>query len=65
MKNGYIRYDNPQKRKKSCCWPGEPPTSTVKPNIHGASSCFVFGEKLSVVYYELLQPNETITRERY
>jgi len=52
----WIRYDNP-KRKKS---------STAKLNIHGAKLMLcIWWDQLGVVYYELLQPNETITGERY
>ena len=52
-------YDNPKKRKS---WgsPGHASTSTAKPNIQ-KNSCCVF-DQLGIVYYELLKPNETITR---
>jgi len=49
--------DNP-KCKKSWCRPGEPSTSTAKPNIHGAKFMLCIWDQLGVVYYELLQPNE-------
>ncbi|GBM56370.1 hypothetical protein AVEN_7176-1 [Araneus ventricosus] len=52
----WIRYDN-LKHKKSWFRPDEPSISTAKPNIHGY--------KLMLVYYGLLQPNETITGKRY
>lgn len=61
----WVHYDNP-KRKKSWCRPGEPSTSTAKANIHGAKIMLcIWWDQLGVVYYELLQPGETITGERY
>lgn len=61
----WIRYDN-SKRRKSWGKPGHASTSTAKPNIHGAKLMLcIWWDQLGVVYYELLQPNETITGERY
>ncbi|UYV67982.1 SETMAR [Cordylochernes scorpioides] len=61
----WIHYDNP-KRKKSWVKPGHASTSTAKPNIHGKKLMLcIWWDQLGVIYYELLQPNETITGERY
>ena len=61
----WIHYDNP-KRKKSYVKPGQPSTSTPKPNIHGSKLMLcIWWDQLGVVYYELLKPNETITGDRY
>ena len=39
---------------------------TAKPNIHSAKLMLcIWRDQLGVVYYELLQPNETITGERF
>ncbi|UYV77256.1 SETMAR [Cordylochernes scorpioides] len=60
-----IHYDNP-KRRKSWGKPGHASTSTAKPNIHGKKLMLcIWWDQLGVIYYELLQPNETITGERY
>ncbi|UYV69955.1 SETMAR [Cordylochernes scorpioides] len=61
----WIHYDNP-KRRKSWVKPGHASTSTVKPNIHGKKLMLcIWWDQLGVIYYELLQPNKTITGERY
>ncbi|UYV79805.1 hypothetical protein LAZ67_18000711 [Cordylochernes scorpioides] len=61
----WIHYDNP-KRRKSWVEPGHASTSTAKPNIHGKKLMLcIWWDQLGVIYYELLQPNETITGERY
>ncbi|UYV79052.1 hypothetical protein LAZ67_17000923, partial [Cordylochernes scorpioides] len=61
----WIHYDNP-KRRKSWVKPGHASTSTAKPNIHGKKLMLcIWWDHLGVIYYELLQPNETITGERY
>ncbi|UYV65316.1 hypothetical protein LAZ67_3003930 [Cordylochernes scorpioides] len=61
----WIHYDNP-KRRKSWGKPGHASTSTAKPNIHGKKLMLcIWWDQLGVIYYELLQPNETITGERY
>ncbi|UYV71485.1 SETMAR [Cordylochernes scorpioides] len=60
-----IHYDNP-KRRKSWGKPGHASTSTAKPNIHGKKLMLcIWWDQLGVIYYELLQPNKTITGERY
>ncbi|UYV73998.1 SETMAR [Cordylochernes scorpioides] len=61
----WIHYDNP-KRRKSWVKPGHASTSTAKPNIHGKKLMLcIWWDHLGVIYYKLLQPNETITGERY
>ncbi|UYV63935.1 hypothetical protein LAZ67_2006056 [Cordylochernes scorpioides] len=61
----WIHYDNP-KRRKSSVKPGHASTSTAKPNIHGKKLMLcIWWDQLGVIYYELLQPNEAITGERY
>ncbi|UYV73775.1 hypothetical protein LAZ67_11000877 [Cordylochernes scorpioides] len=61
----WIHYDN-LKRRKSSVKPGHASTSTAKPNIHGKKLMLcIWWDQLGVIYYELLQPNETITGERY
>ncbi|UYV76574.1 hypothetical protein LAZ67_14001221 [Cordylochernes scorpioides] len=61
----WIHYDNP-KRRKSWVKPSHASTSTAKPNIHGKKLMLcIWWDQLGVIYYELLQPNETITGERY
>jgi len=60
----WILYDNP-KHKKSWVDPSQSSTSTPKPNIHAKKvlRCIWWDWK-SVLYYELLQPDETITADR-
>lgn len=61
----WIFFDNP-KRPHSWVDPGQPATSTPKRNIHGHKTLLcIWWDQEGVVYYELLQPNETITGERY
>lgn len=61
----WIHYDNP-KRKKSWGLPGHASTSTAKPNIHGKKLMLcIWWDQLGVVYYELLNPSETITGALY
>ncbi|UYV83948.1 SETMAR [Cordylochernes scorpioides] len=60
----WIHYDNP-KRRKSWGKPGHASASTAKLNIHGKKLMLcIWWDQLGVIYYELLQPNETITGER-
>ena len=60
----WVHYDNP-KRRKSWGMPGHASTLTARPNIHGdkVMLCIWWGQ-LGVVYYELMNPCETITIER-
>jgi len=61
----WIHYDNP-KRKKSWVKPGQPSSSVPKRNIHGSKLLlYIWWDQWGVVYYELLNPNETITGDRY
>lgn len=61
----WIYYDNP-KRKKSWVKPGQPSSSVSKRNIHGSKLLLcIWWDQRGVVYYELLNPNETITGDRY
>ncbi|UYV67844.1 hypothetical protein LAZ67_5002206 [Cordylochernes scorpioides] len=61
----WIHYDNPKSRK-SWVKHGHASTSTAKPNIHGKKLMLcIWWDQLGLIYYELLQPNETITGERY
>ncbi|UYV78412.1 SETMAR [Cordylochernes scorpioides] len=61
----WIHYNIP-KRRKSWDKPGHASTSTAKPNIHGKKQMLcIWWDQLGVIYYELLQPNDTITGECY
>ena len=61
----WIYYSNP-KRKKSWVKPGEAAASTPKRNIHGSKLMLcIWWDQLGIVYYELLQPNQTITGDLY
>jgi len=60
-----IHYDN-SKHKTSWGKPGHELTSSAKPNIYGLKFLLcIWWDQLDVVYYELLKPNETITKSRY
>jgi len=59
----WIHYDN-LKRKKSLGKSGH--ASTTGSNIYGSKLMLcIWWDQEGVVYYELLQPNETIIRDRY
>ena len=61
----WVHYDNP-KCRKSWGIPGHASTSTVRPDFHGAKVMLcIWWEQLGMVYYELLKPSETITRQNY
>lgn len=61
----WVHYDNP-KRRATYGYPGHASSSTAAQNIHGQKVMLcVWWDQLGVVYYELLQPNDTITGEVY
>lgn len=61
----WIYFENP-KRIKSWLTPGEPSTSTAKPNRFGQKTMLcVWWDQKGVIYYELLKPRETVNTERY
>lgn len=61
----WILFDNP-KRQKSWVDPGQPSTSTAKPNRFGKKAMLcVWWDSDGIIYYELLKPGETVNAERY
>jgi len=60
----WIFYDNP-KRRKSWIDFGQSLTSTPKANIHKKILLCIWWDWKGVLYYELLQPGEIITEDRY
>lgn len=61
----WIYFENP-KRKKSWVTPGQPSTSTAKPNRFGKKRMLcVWWDQKGVVYHELLKPGETVNTDRY
>jgi len=61
----WIYFENP-KCKRSWVTPGEPSTSTARPNRYGRKTMLcVWWDQKDVIYYELLKPGETINTERY
>lgn len=61
----WIQYSN-SKRKKSWGLPGHASTSSARPNIPTAKVMLcIWWDQIGVIYYELLEPDETITGERY
>jgi [histone H3]-lysine36 N-dimethyltransferase SETMAR len=61
----WIFFENP-KCKKSWVSPGQPSTSTAKPNRFGKKRMLcVWWDQKGVVYYELLKPGETVNADRY
>jgi histone-lysine N-methyltransferase SETMAR len=61
----WIYFENP-KRSKSLVSPGEPSTSSAKPNRYGRKAMLcVWWDQKGIIYYELLKPGETVNTERY
>lgn len=61
----WIYFENP-KRKRSWLSPGEPSTSTARPNRYGRKAMLcVWWDQAGIIYYELLKPGETVNTERY
>lgn len=61
----WISYENP-KRQKAWVRPGEAGPSQPKRNIHANKVMLsIWWDMKGVVYYELLQPSETVTGEVY
>lgn len=61
----WIYCKNP-KRKKSWVNPGQPSTSTAKPDRFGKKTMLcVWWDQKGVVYHELLKPGETVNTDRY
>ena len=61
----WVHYDNP-KRRATYGYPGHASVSTAVQNIHGLKLMLcIWWDQQGVVYYELLQPGETITGEVY
>ena len=61
----WIYFENP-KRKRSWVTPGEPSTSTARPNRYGRKIMLcVWWDQKGVIYYELLKSGETVNTKRY
>ena len=61
----WIHFENP-KRKKSNVDPDTPAKLTAKSNRFGKKTMMcVWWDQREIVYYELLQPGETVNRQRY
>ncbi|QQP37513.1 Transposase, partial [Caligus rogercresseyi] len=61
----WIYFENP-KCNKSWVTPGEPSTSTPRPNCYGRKTMLcVWWDQKGVIYYELLKPGETVNTQRY
>nr|KAF6378822.1 hypothetical protein mMyoMyo1_009719 [Myotis myotis] len=61
----WIYFENP-KHTKSWVDPGQPSTSTARPNRFGKKTMLcIWWDLEGVVYYELLKPGETINTDHY
>lgn len=61
----WVYYDNP-KRKAAYVDPGQPGPSQPKRDIHCQKVMLcIWWDQKGVVYYELLDPSETVTADRY
>ena len=61
----WIFFENP-KRKKSWVDPGQPSTSTARPNRFGKKTMLcIWWDQKGVLYHELLKPGETVNTLRY
>lgn len=61
----WVYYENP-KRKAAYVDPGQPGPSQPKRDIHCQKVMLcIWWDQKGVVYYELLNPNETVTGDRY
>lgn len=61
----WIYFENP-KRVKSWVDPGQPSTSTPKPNRFGKKTMLcVWWDQQGIIYFELLKPGETVNTDRY
>ena len=61
----WIYFANP-KRTKSWVSPGEPSTSTPRPDRFGKKAMLcIWWDQEGVILYELLKPGETVTAKRY
>lgn len=61
----WIYFENPKRKK---CWvdPGQPSTSTARPNRFGRKTMLcVWWDQRGVIYFELLKPGETVDTKRY
>ncbi|GFV88361.1 mariner Mos1 transposase [Trichonephila clavipes] len=60
-----IYFENP-KRNRSYVDPGQPSKSTARPNRFGRKRMLcIFWDQEGPIYYELLEPGETINTDRY
>jgi len=61
----WIYFDNP-KHRKTICDPDQPSTSMPKRNIYGKKVMLcIWWDQKSVVYYGILRPGQTVTRDLY
>jgi len=61
----WIYFEN-RKRKKSWVDPGQPSTSSARPNRFGKKAMLcVWWDDKGIIYYELLKPGETVNIDRY